>query len=68
MARRGLTDPGTVILAVPDFFRPTATTNVITHGAYGFYMDTSGKLTLTWNMFADTGVWYSLDGLSLEVE
>lgn len=68
LARKGLTDSGTVILAVPPFFRPTATTNVITHDAYGFYIGTSGNLTLSWHRFANTDEWYSFDGLSWEVE
>ena len=68
LATKGLTDSGTVILAVPPFFRPTATTNVITHDAYGFYMDTIGNLILTWHRFTNTDAWYSLDGLSWEVE
>ena len=68
LAQKGLIDGGTVILTVSPFFRPTAITNVITHDAYGFYMDTVGRLIMTWHRFTNDDAWYSLDGLSWEVE
>lgn len=71
LATKGTVTGGTNVLQVPEYFYPKTTPDVLVNGEYGFYMGTNGVLTLNWIRDAtidSSHPWYSLDGLSWEVE